>query len=131
MIAHRNESGWRATALVVALFAITLNFLQPLAHAALMRDGTPSSLWTVFCNSSVADPDADLNGATGKAPAMAASHDCCLGLAHAPAIAAPSNVFVALAPIVTFVAPLQAMEVATTVGIRDGPAQPRGPPTFV
>jgi len=35
-------SGWRATALAVALFAITLNFLQPLAHAALMRGGEPS-----------------------------------------------------------------------------------------
>ena len=33
------------------LFAITLNFLQPLAHAALMRDGgvIASSLWASMC----------------------------------------------------------------------------------
>ena len=57
MIARRPEAGWRASALAVALFAITLNFLQPLAHAAMMRDGMPSTLWTVFCNSSAADPE--------------------------------------------------------------------------
>jgi hypothetical protein len=37
MIRRRLDQGWRAAALAAALFAITLNFLQPLAHAALMR----------------------------------------------------------------------------------------------
>ena len=46
MIAKRSDQGWRAMALAIALFAITLNFLQPLAHAAMMRDGAPSALWT-------------------------------------------------------------------------------------
>ena len=52
---HR-EAGWRAAAFATALFAITLNFLQPLAHAALMRDGAPRELWSVFCNSTAAGP---------------------------------------------------------------------------
>ncbi len=50
--------------MAVALFAITLNFLQPVVHAALMRDGAPSALWTVFCNATAADPD----GKSGSVP---------------------------------------------------------------
>lgn len=124
---QRQESGWRATALAAALFAITLNFLQPLAHAAMMRDGMAPTLWTVFCNSTAADPD----GQSGKAPMTAAQHDCCLGLAHAPAIAAPPALFVSIEPVATFIPPLPSTEPITPTGIRDGPAQPRGPPTFV
>src|SRR5262249_39305786 len=48
----RPVTGWRAATFAAALFAITLNFLQPLAHAALLRDGGPvaaASLWGAFC----------------------------------------------------------------------------------
>src|SRR5258708_28634556 len=131
MIANRSDHGWRATAFAVALFAITLNFLQPLAHAAMMRDGMPSTLWTVFCNASAADPDGQSEGKSGKAPMTAAQHDCCLGLAQAPAIAAPPIVFVAIEPVATFIPPLPAAEPITPAGIRDGPTRPRGPPIFV
>lgn len=131
MIAQRHESGWRATALAAALFAITLNFLQPLAHAAMMRDGMPSALWTVFCNSTAADPDGRSEGTPGKAPVTAAQHECCLGLAQPPAIAAPPVVFVAIEPVATFLPPLPPSEQITPAGIRDGPTRPRGPPSFV
>lgn len=124
MIRERPDSGLRAVALAAALFAITLNFLQPLAHAAMMRNGVPSTLWTAICNSTAADPD----GTSGKAPMAPGLHDCCLGLAHAPAIAAPPVAFVAIEPVVTFIAPLHAVERSTPAGIRDGPRRPRGPP---
>ena len=68
---------------MAALFAVTLNFLQPLAHAASMRDGNPSALWSMFCNSAVADPD---NKADATPPKSANTHECCLGLAHAPSL---------------------------------------------
>ena len=96
----------RRALLAVALFAITLNFLQPLAHAAMMRSGAPEVLWTVFCNSTAADPD----GQPGKAPMPSGMHDCCLGLAQAPVLAAPPVFFVALEPVTTFVAPLEAAD---------------------
>lgn len=131
MIADRSDQGWRATALAAALFAITLNFLQPLAHAALMRDAAPSILWTAFCNSAAADPAAGSSGQSGKMPVTGQAHECCLGLAHAPAIAAPPVFFVAIAPVATVVAPLQADVSFTPAGIRDGPTRPRGPPLFV
>src|SRR5258708_1675763 len=126
MIANRSDHGWRAMALAVALFAITLNFLQPLAHAAMMRDGAPSALWTAFCNSAVADPDSK----SGQAPMAASAHECCLGLAHVPAISAPPVAFVAIAPVSTFIALLVVAEQPIPVGIRDGPTRPRGPPSF-
>ena len=66
-------SGARALALMAALFAVTLNFLQPLAHAASMRDGNPSALWSMFCNSAVADAD----GKTDATPAKSSDkHEC-------------------------------------------------------
>jgi hypothetical protein len=109
--------------LALALFAITLNFLQPLAHAALMRDGAPSTLWSVFCDASGA-------GAAHKdsAPAKAISHECCLGLAHATAFAAPPTAFVLVERVAAVASPLLPAEQLTPVGIRDGPSQPRGPP---
>lgn len=120
----RPERGWRATAMVVALFAITLNFLQPLAHAALLRDGSPSALWTAFCNSTAADPD----GKSGSGPMAAQQHECCLGLAHATGVVEPSTAFVLVERIATVAAPQLPVEQPTSVGIRDGPSQPRGPP---
>ena len=118
-------------AFAAALFAITLNFLQPLAHAAMMRDGMPSMLWTVFCNSTAANPDGQSEGRPGKAPMTAAQHDCCLGLAQAPALAPPPALFVAIDPVATFIPPPPAPEPITPAGIRDGPTRPRGPPSFV
>ena len=122
----RPDQGWRAMAMAVALFAITLNFLQPLVHAALLRDGSPSALWSVFCNSTAADPD----GKSGSAPTAGQQHECCLGLAHATTVAPPPTAFMLVAPAATGVAPLLPSEQPTPVGIRDGPSQPRGPPTL-
>jgi len=120
---HR-EPGWRATAFAAALFAVTLNFLQPLAHAALIRDGAPSTLWSVFCNASAQD-------APKGAPVAAGKHECCLGLAHATCFAAPAAVSIAIEPSSATVQPLQPIDLSAAGGIRDGPHQPRGPPSFV
>ena len=118
-------------ALMAALFAVTLNFLQPLAHAASMRDGNPSALWSMFCNSAVADPAAETGNKSDATPAKSPDkHECCLGLAQAPALVAPSSVFVDLPPVVTALAPLLPAEQRPAVAIRDGPTRPRGPPSF-
>lgn len=121
----RRAEGWRATAFAAALFAITLNFLQPLVHAALMRDGTPSTLWTVFCNASPQEPRKD------SAPMAAEQHECCLGLAHAAAFPLPSAGFATVEPTVVAAPPLATLDRLTPVGIRDGPHRPRGPPSLV
>ncbi|TMJ28826.1 MAG: DUF2946 domain-containing protein [Alphaproteobacteria bacterium] len=126
---RRHRSGWRATALAAALFAITVNFLQPLAHAALMRDGSPSTLWNVFCSAAAAsesrqDAPPPLSPDNGK-------HECCLGLAHATCFAAPAAVSIAIEPSSATVQPLQPIDLSAAGGIRDGPHQPRGPPSFV
>jgi hypothetical protein len=118
-----SRSDRRALALATALLAITLNFLQPLAHAVLMRDGAPSSLWSVFCNGA---PDTRQD-----VPLAADKHECCLGLAHAVAFAPPTAVFT---PVERGEAPVRALasfDQLTPVGIRDGPHRPRGPPSFV
>ena len=124
-------TGARALALMAALFAVPLNFLQPLAHAASMRDGNPSALWTMFCNSAVADPTNEAGQKSDATPAKASvQHECCLGLAHAPGPIAPSSTFVALPPVVTALAPMLPAEQRPAVAIRDGPTRPRGPPSF-
>jgi hypothetical protein len=121
------QPGWRATALAAALFAITLNFLQPLAHAALMRDGAPSTLWSMFCKSA-----AEERGSTSDSgPASTVDHDCCLGLAHAPALLAPPSVFVLLPASTPVLAPSLPVEQADAAGIRDGPHRLRGPPSLL
>ena len=127
MVRKRSDTGWRAASLAAALFAITLNFLQPLAHAALMRDGAPTALWTMFCNATAADPD----GKAGTVPVAAQKHECCIGLAHAPALIGPSPAFVLVPPVVAATSPSLPAEQPMPVGIRDGPSQPRGPPSFV
>jgi hypothetical protein len=113
----------RAVALAAALLAITLNFLQPLIHAALMRDGAPATLWSVFCNSSPEQRQ--------EAPLAAEKHDCCLGLAHVVAFAPPAMAATVVAPVATAIQPLESLDRLTPVGIRDGPHRPRGPPSFV
>lgn len=125
MIGRRPASGRKAFAFAAALFAITLNFLQPLAHAVLMRDGgMGSALWASLCL-----PNAGSHDEPSSGQAVATPHQCCLGLAHATAIAVPPTIFTTLAPISAGIdRPLPAAEVATSVGIRDGPSQPRAPP---
>lgn len=118
---------WRSAALAVALFAVTLNFLQPLVHAALMRSGAPQALWTVFCNASPSDPDPG----KGSKPVAVGTHECCLGLAHAAALVQPPSVFTVLERIAFVANPIVRLEQPTPVGIRDGPTRPRGPPTLV
>jgi len=122
-----HQSGWRATAFALALFAITLNFLQPVAHAALMRDGAPSTLWSMFCKSA---PD-ERENPTGSGPVSTVDHDCCLGLAHAPALLAPSSAFILLPASTPALAPSLPVEQSGSAGIRDGPHRPRGPPSLL
>ena len=121
MIRRRSDQGWRAAALAAALFAITLNFLQPLAHAALMRGGAPGN-WAAMCLPSTQQGD-DQHPAKAGTP-----HECCLGLAHASTLAEPSTAFVAVDRLPESVRPLETAEALTPVGIRDGPSQPRAPP---
>jgi hypothetical protein len=117
---RRSDQGWRAAALAAALFAITLNFLQPLAHAALMRGGAPGN-WAAMCL-----PGQQQDGQ--QSTPAATVHECCLGLAHAPSLSEPPTAFAAVDRPVTTVRPLEAAQSLTPVGIRDGPSQPRAPP---
>lgn len=133
MTRRRPDSGWRTASLAAALFAITLNFLQPLAHAALMRDGGPMSgsqaaakMWGVFCL-----PNTGQDDAQGQAPSAGKSHECCLGLAHAPVLAELSTAFVLVEHVAAAVRFVAATDALLPVGIRDGPSQPRAPPAFV
>ena len=121
MIRRRSDQGWRAAAFAAALFAITLNFLQPLAHAALMRDGAPAN-WAAMCLPSAQQGDDQHPVSAGK------MHECCLGLAHATTLAEPSTAFVAVDRLPESVRPLETAEALTPVGSRDGPSQPRAPP---
>ena len=123
---RRPVAGWRAATFAAALFAITLNFLQPLAHAALLRDGGPvavASRWGAFCISMGGDQD-------DPASVLAAAkiHECCLGLAQAQALAAPSSAFILVEPVVVVVRFAVEPDALSPLGIRDGPSQPRGPP---
>lgn len=119
------KSQLRSVGLFVALVAVTLNFLQPLAHAAAMRDGPASALWTAFCKSAAAsDPQSD----GVPAPAGAGQHECCLGLAHAGTDADPPLTFTVLAPLAAISHRPRPAERPATAAIRDGPAQPRAPP---
>jgi hypothetical protein len=123
MIRRRSDQGWRAAAFAAALFAITLNFLQPLVHAALMRDGGPAGAgaWASMCLPGTAQDDQN------RTPA-ATAHECCLGLAHASTLAEPSTAFVAAERPAATVRRLETAQSLTPVGIRDGPSQPRAPP---
>lgn len=130
MIRERPDRGWRAAAFAVALFAITLNFLQPLAHAVLMRDSGPEAAartWGVFCL-----PNADEDGSQAPGQPAGKAHECCLGLAHAPILAEPSDTaFVLVEPVDEPVSFAPNDEALAPVGIRDGPHRPRGPPSLV
>jgi hypothetical protein len=122
-------AGWRAAAFAAALFAITFNFLQPLAHAALLRGAGPvaaADLWGAFCVNMGGEDDAQ-----GSAPAVAKIHECCLGLAHATTVAPPPVAFEIVEPRVEVVRLVQQIDALASVGIRDGPSQPRGPPALI
>ena len=122
MIAQRFRQGLRAAALIVALFAITLNFLQPLALAAAARDGAPS--WTVFCT-----PNAETPG-DHSAPA-APKHECCLGLAQAPALDTPPTLFAAVLRFATTLPAVLVNATPAAIAIRDAPGEPRAPPLLL
>ena len=130
MIRKRPDRGWRASAFAAALFAITLNFFQPLAHAVLMRDGGPEAAartWGVFCL-----PGADEDGSQSPGQQAGKVHECCLGLAQAPVLAEPSvTAFLLVEPVVETVVFAANDEALAPVGIRDGPHRPRGPPLHV
>ena len=129
MIRRRSDQGWRATVLAVALFAITLNFLQPLAHAALMRGGMAGSPFAVLCTSEGTQLVSQQDSADGPKQ-LTHSHDCCLGLAHAPALAEPPQAFLFVEPAALIVRFVASVDVLAPVGIRDGPNQPRAPPSL-
>jgi hypothetical protein len=59
-------------------------------------------------------------------------HECCLRLAHAPTLAVPSAAFV-VTPLFAAIVdrPPVAVDALAPVGIRDGPHQPRAPPSLV
>jgi hypothetical protein len=121
-------TGKRAVAFVAALFAITLNFLQPLAHAALMRDGGPieaARFWGVFCL-----PTADSESGEVPAPDAGKIHQCCIGLAHATPMVGPSAVFSVEPPLAQPSPVMAAAAPVGTAGIRDGPLQARAPPVI-
>lgn len=130
MVRKRPDQGWRAAAFAVALFAITLNFLQPLAHAVLMRDGGPEAAartWGVFCL-----PTVDEDGSQSPGQQAGKVHECCLGLAHAPVLAPPSaTAFLLVEPAAETIVFAARDEALAPVGIRDGPHRPRGPPALV
>jgi len=130
MIRKRPDRGWRASAFAAALFAITLNFFQPLAHAVLMRDGGPEAAartWGVFCL-----PTADEDGSQAPGQQAGKAHECCLGLAHAPVLAEPSaTASMIVEPIGDTIVFAASDEALAPVGIRDGPHRPRGPPSPV
>ncbi len=113
-------------ALTVALFAITLAIFQPLSHAVMLRMGgleAATALWGALCQ-----PNADTGEGESQGPANAKVHDCCFGLAHAPAQALPSGASIEIEATET----AQRIHVAhhhpSTGAIRDGPHQPRAPP---
>ena len=134
MVRRQPDRGWRAAAFAAALFAITLNFFQPLAHAVLMRDGGPEAAartWGVFCLPGADDDGSQSPGqTTGKTAGKI--HECCLGLAQAPALAEPSaTAFLLVEPVAETIVFAANEEALAPVGIRDGPHRPRGPPTHV
>ncbi len=116
----------RSIALTAALFAITLAVFQPLSHAVMLRMGgleAATALWGALCQ-----PNGDTGEGESQGPANAKVHDCCFGLAHAPAQALPSGASIEIE--VAEAAPRvhTAHHHPSTGAIRDGPNQPRAPP---
>ncbi|WP_428668757.1 DUF2946 family protein [Reyranella sp.] len=116
--------------LFAALLAVTLNLLQPMAHAVLMRDAGPGTLWSGWCKASAADPKGPASPDRGApaSPTAPGQYDCCLGLAYAPSLVVPSNDFVLLLPMGGAALVLLPAAQRPSIAIRDGPPRPRGPP---
>jgi len=126
MIANQPVSRLRSLALTVALFAVTLAVFQPLAHALMLRTGgleAATALWGALCQTSGEKGDSDSQG-----PANAKVHDCCFGLAHAPAQALPPGTSIAVDSVEAPQRVHTAHHHPSTGAIRDGPNQPRAPP---
>ena len=85
-----------------------------------------AKMWGVFCL-----PNAGQDDAQGQMPASGKSHECCLGLAHAPVLAKLSTEFILVEHVAAAVHFRMAIDALLPVGIRDGPSQPRAPPAFV
>lgn len=114
----------RTVALAAALLAITLLALQPLVHAASMRDDPGArSLWRSLCLAT--DEETDERGAM---PIGGKAHACCLGLPHAWAVAAPDVAFTRVEPVASRGPAVVVQRRVPATGIRDGPLQPRAPP---
>jgi hypothetical protein len=128
MVRKQSDQGWRAAAFAAALFAITLNFFQPLAHAAMLRDGGPEAAartWGVFCLLT-----ANEDGSQAPGQPVGKVYECCLGLAHAFALAEPGGTtFLLIEPVAETVVLAANDETLAPVGIRDGLHRPRGPPS--
>lgn len=126
MIAPQPLSRLRAIALSVALFAVTLAVLQPLAHAVMLRMGgmeAAAAMWGALC-----EPNA-MTGETGdQKPGKAKVHECCFGLAHAPVLDTPSDVSISVELSEAAVGVPADHHHPSTGAIRDGPHQPRAPP---
>ncbi len=111
-----------AVSIAAALFAITLNFLQPLVHAAVIRGGPATvAVWKSLCLPAGQDDDAH--------PSASEPHACCLGLAHAPSLPVPWASFITIrtSKVLTSCPDVEIAALGP-VGIRDGPTQPHGPP---
>ena len=117
---RRALSSSRAAAIAVTLLAITLDALQPLAHAAAMRaDPAARSFWSALCQ---VDVDESQERPTAK------NHQCCLGLPHVWAKAEPDAAFTPLPHVVVTDRLAGRQRRPSAAGIRDGPNQPRAPP---
>jgi hypothetical protein len=126
MISKQPPSRLRSIALTTALFAITLAILQPLSHAVMLRMGgleAATALWGALCQ-----PNAETGEGESGGPANAKVHDCCFGLAHAPAQTLPSGISIDVEHTETAQRIQTARHHPSTGAIRDGPNQPRAPP---
>lgn len=126
MVAMQPFSSLRSLALTFALFAVTVAVFQPLAHAVMLRMGSAeaaSTLWGALCQLRGERGEAD-----SKAPASAQVHDCCFGLAHAPALVLPSGHSIDVEAAEAISRIRAAHQYRSTGSIRDGPNQPRAPP---
>lgn len=115
---------FRSIALGVVLLAVTLGALQPLAHAMLLRvaaDSLPT--WRSFCRtaSDAADDRSD-------APTEARRHDACSALPQ-PWLVTDTGDFVR-ADLPLDIQPTTRHKAPPKASPRDGPVQPRAPPSF-
>ena len=129
-----------ATALAVALLALWVQVIQPLAHTALLRallDGAPDG-YTIICtrdgpqlvSSAASQGEARHHESNPLASTQRPAGDCCLGVATPAPM--PGLALLALVLVrVTEPAPLLLPTAdAAPPSLVWRPAQPRGPPLF-